>query len=665
MIPFEEAKRRIEELRKEIDRHAYKYYVLDDPEISDVEYDRLMKELTELEDQYPELKTPDSPTVRVGLRPIDSFKEVVHEHRLFSLDNTYSAEEVMQFDKRIREALNVDSVQYVCELKIDGLSISLKYEDGLLLRGATRGNGFVGEDVTENIKAIKSIPLRLRKDLSIELRGEVYLPKDVFNELNKVRAESNLQLFANPRNAAAGTLRQLDPREVSKRKLSAFFYQIVEPERFGLKSQSEQLEFLRTIGLKVEPNFEVADGTEDVIEFWKKWSGLKSSLNYAVDGTVVKVEDLHLQQELGYTTKAPRWAIAFKFPAEQATTKLTGVTLGVGRLGTITPVAELEPVQLAGTTVKRASMHNFDFVREKDIRIFDTVIVEKAGEIIPQIVKSIPDKRTGEEQRIDPPSQCPVCGGQVGKERVEDVALKCLNPACPAKLSRRIQFFCSRDAMDIEGLGEKLVERIVEAGLVKRPSDLYKLSENDLLDLGEGIGEKTAGKLIEAIDKSRKNPLFKLITGLGIPGVGSKLARDLSNYFGSLHALISASEMELKEVSGIGEQLASDIRNYLSAAGVREEIEELMKYVNTQEESVGGVKPLKGLKFVVTGTLPNYSRKEIQEKIIELGGEVVSSVSKNTDYLLVGENPGSKEGKARSLGIKIIGEKEFEEMVKS
>lgn len=665
MIPFEEAKRRIEELRKEIDRHAYKYYVLDDPEISDVEYDRLMKELTELEDQYPELKTPDSPTVRVGLRPIDSFKEVVHEHRLFSLDNTYSAEEVMQFDKRIREALNVDSVQYVCELKIDGLSISLKYEDGLLLRGATRGNGFVGEDVTENIKAIKSIPLRLRKDLSIELRGEVYLPKDVFNELNKVRAESNLQLFANPRNAAAGTLRQLDPREVSKRKLSAFFYQIVEPERFGLKSQSEQLEFLRTIGLKVEPNFEVADGTEDVIEFWKKWSGLKSSLNYAVDGTVVKVEDLHLQQELGYTTKAPRWAIAFKFPAEQATTKLTGVTLGVGRLGTITPVAELEPVQLAGTTVKRASMHNFDFVREKDIRIFDTVIVEKAGEIIPQIVKSIPDKRTGEEQRIDPPSQCPVCGGQVGKEREEDVALKCLNPACPAKLSRRIQFFCSRDGMDIEGLGEKLVERIVEAGLVKRPSDLYKLSENDLLDLGEGIGEKTAGKLIEAIDKSRKNPLFKLITGLGIPGVGSKLARDLSNYFGSLHALISASEMELKEVSGIGEQLASDIRNYLSAAGVREEIEELMKYVNTQEESVGGVKPLKGLKFVVTGTLPNYSRKEIQEKIIELGGEVVSSVSKNTDYLLVGENPGSKEGKARSLGIKIIGEKEFEEMVKS
>lgn len=665
MIPFEEAKKRIKELRKEIDHHAHKYYVLDDPEISDVEYDRLMEELTELEDKYPELKTPDSPTVRVGLRPIDSFKEVVHEYRLFSLDNTYSAEEVTQFDKRIREALNVDSVQYVCELKIDGLSISLKYEDGLFLRGATRGNGFVGEDVTENIKAIKSIPLRLRENLSIEVRGEVYLPKDVFNELNKIRAESDLQLFANPRNAAAGTLRQLDPREVSKRELSAFFYQIVEPERYGLKSQSEQLGFLKTIGLKVEPNYEVADGKEDVIEFWKKWSGLKSSLNYAVDGTVVKVEDFHSQQELGYTTKAPRWAIAFKFPAEQATTKLTGVTLGVGRLGTITPVAELDPVQLAGTTVKRASMHNFDFVREKDIRIFDTVVVEKAGEIIPQIVRSISDKRTGEEQRIDPPSQCPVCGGQVGKEREEDVALKCLNPACPAKLSRRIQFFCSRDGMDIEGLGEKLVGRIVEAGLVKRPSDLYKLSEGDLLELGEGIGEKTAAKLIEAIEKSRKNPLFKLITGLGIPGVGSKLARDLSNYFGSLQAVISASEKELKEVSGIGEQLASDIKNYLNASGVREEIEELMNYVNTQEESVGGVKPLRGLKFVVTGTLPSYSRKEIQEKIMELGGELVSSVSKNTDYILVGENPGSKEGKARSLGIKIIGEREFEEMVKS
>jgi len=665
VISFEEAKRRIEELRKEIDHHAHKYYVLDDPEISDVEYDRLMEELTELEDQYPELKTPDSPTVRVGLRPIDSFKEVVHEYRLFSLDNTYSEQEVTQFDKRIREALNVDSVQYVCELKIDGLSISLTYEGGLLLRGATRGNGFVGEDVTENIKAIKSIPLRLRKDLSIELRGEVYLPKDVFNELNKVRAESNLQLFANPRNAAAGTLRQLDPREVSKRKLSAFFYQIVEPERFGLKSQSEQLDFLRAIGMKVEPNFEVADGTEEVIEFWRKWSGLKSSLNYAVDGTVVKVEDLHLQQELGYTTKAPRWAIAFKFPAEQATTKLMGVTLGVGRLGTITPVAELEPIQLAGTTVKRASMHNFDFVREKDIRIFDTVIVEKAGEIIPQIVKSIPEKRTGAELEINPPPQCPVCGGRVGKERAEDVALKCLNLACPAKLSRRIQFFCSRDGMDIEGLGEKLVERIVEAGLVKNPSDLYKLSEDDLLNLGEGIGEKTAAKIIEAIEKSRTNPLFNLIAGLGIPGVGSKLARDLSNYFGSLQAIISASEKELKEVSGIGEQLASDIRKYLNESDVREEIEELMKYVNTQEKSVGGVKPLRGLKFAVTGTLPGYSRKEIQEKIIELGGETVSSVSKNTDYLLVGENPGSKEGKARSLGIKIISEKEFEEMVKS
>ena len=665
MISFDEAKKRVDELRKEIDYHAHRYYVMDDPEISDSEYDRLMDELTELEERYPELKTPDSPTVRVGLKPIDSFKEVIHEHRLFSLDNTYSEAEVLQFDKRVRESLGIERVQYMCELKIDGLSISLKYQDGLLVRGATRGNGFVGEDVTENIKAIKSIPLRLRKSLSIELRGEVYLPKDVFNDLNRARIEDGLQPFANPRNAAAGTLRQLDPREVSGRRLSAFFYQIVEPERFRLEKQSQQLELLKTIGMKIEPNFKTVDGTEGVIEFWKTWSGLKSTLNYAVDGVVVKVDDLHYQEELGYTTKAPRWAIAFKFPAEQATTRLISLNLSVGRLGTITPVAELEPVQLAGTTVRRASMHNFDFVRERDIRILDTVVVEKAGEIIPQIVKSIPDKRSGVEKPIEPPSECPICKGPVGKEREEDVALKCLNPSCPAKVGRRIQFFCSREAMDIEGFGEKLVERIVESGLVKSPSDLYKLTKEDLLALGERIGEKMADNLIKAINKSTNNPLFKVITGLGIPGVGSKLAKDLANSFGSLRALMSASEKDLKAVSGIGDQLASEIRKHLSAQSVREEIEELMRFVNTQDESRDGPKPLKGMKFVVTGTLPGYSRKEIQERIVELGGEVMSSVSKNTDYVLVGDNPGSKAEKARSLGTQIIDEKEFEEMVGS
>ena len=665
MITFEEARKRIEELRKEIDYHAYRYYVLDDPEIPDSEYDSLLRTLIDLEEQYPELKTPDSPSIRVGLKPVASFKEVVHEYRLFSLDNTYSEEEVLQFDKRVREELQIEIVRYMCELKIDGLSISVKYDNGLLVRGATRGNGFVGEDVTENIRAIKSIPLRLRQDLSIEVRGEVYLPKDVFHEINRARSKGELQVFANPRNAAAGTLRQLDPREVAKRRLNAFFYHVVEPSKFQLKSQSEQLQFLKSIGMRVEPNSELAEGTDGVIAFWKKWSESKSSLNYAVDGTVVKVDDLHAQEELGYTTKAPRWAIAFKFPAEQAMTKLINVTFGVGRTGTITPVAELEPVQLAGTTVKRASMHNFDFISEKDIRLFDTVIVQKAGEIIPQIVRSIPEKRTGKEKRIIPPSRCPVCGGEVGREKEEDVALKCLNPTCPAKLSRRIQFFCSRDAMDIEGLGEKLVERIVEAGLVKNPSDLYKLNKDDLLSLGEGIGEKTASNLIEAIQKSRSNPLFKLITGLGIPGVGSKTSKDLANYFGSLRGLVSADEKELRNVSGIGDQLAKDIKKYFSSPEVKKEVEELLKYVNIQDEDSPGSKPLKGMKFVVTGTLPGYSRKEIQEKIIKLGGEVASSVSKNTDFLLLGENPGSKEQKARDLGIKIIDERDFEEMIKS
>jgi len=654
---------RLRKLREEINHHSYRYFVLDDPVISDGEYDELMRELIDIERHYPELVTPDSPSVRVGLKPVEFFRQVVHTNRLYSLDNTYSRDEVVKFDERVREALGGESVRYACELKIDGLSISLKYEKGVLSLGATRGDGFVGEDVTTNIRAIKSIPLRLRNSLDIEVRGEVYLPRDVFDELNGERSSEGLPVFANPRNAAAGTLRQLDPGQVLKRRLSAFFYQVVEPMNYGLRRQEELYEFMRELGFRIEPNHETVSDTEEIVSYWKKWTTRKGGLNYAIDGVVVKVDDFLQQQELGYTAKAPRWSMAFKFPAEQVSTVLTGVTFQVGRLGNITPVAELVPVQLAGTTVKRASMHNFDFIRERDIRINDTVMVEKAGEIIPQIVKSVQEKRDGREIEIEMPSNCPVCGGDVGREKEGEVALKCLNPLCPAKLIRRITFFSSRDAMDIEGLGERLVERLVGSGLVSGFSDLYRLTKEDMLKLGEGVGDRMAENLLSAIEKSQKNPLHRLIAALGIPGIGTKLARDLAKRFGNIEALATASTDELTSVTGIGEELANSISEFFSRETVKREIDALRSHVNTQEEESGVPKPLKGLKFVVTGTLKNYSRNAIHELISSLGGEVAASVSRNTDYLLAGENAGSKEAKARSLGIKVITESEFEEMI--
>lgn len=665
MLSFEEARKRVVELKDALNYHSYRYYVLDDPIISDSEYDLLSRELADLERHYPELLSEDSPTGRVGLKPAGSLKEAVHDYRLYSLDNTYSEEEVTLFDKGIKEALGCSEARYICDLKIDGLSVTLKYQDGLLALGATRGDGFVGEDVTNNIRAIRSIPLKLRRDISIEVRGEIYLPKDVFQELNRERAKRELQPFANPRNAAAGTLRQLDPAEVSRRRLSVFFYEVVEPLKYGIKTHEELLNFLPELGLRVEPNYRVADKVEEVLEYWKEWSAKRDALNYAIDGVVVKVDDFGQRQELGYTSRAPRWAIAFKFPAEQISTKLIGVTLQVGRLGNITPVAELQPVRLAGTTVKRASMHNFDFISDRDIRLNDIVIVEKAGEIIPQIVRSIPDRRTGEEREIVAPVRCPVCGGDVGREKEEEVALKCLNPYCSAKVSRRIVFFASRNAMDIEGLGEKLINRLVESDLIRRPSDIYSLDKERLLGLGEGIGEKLADNIMDAINDSRKRPLHKLIAGLGIPGVGAKLARDLANYFGSLSALSKAEADELMKVTGIGEELATKIIEFFSVAENVEETAILDELIEFEQEHSEAEKPLRGMKIVVTGTLRNYTRKEIQERISSLGGEVSSSVSKSTSFVLAGESPGSKESKARSLGVRVLSEEEFEEMLKN
>ncbi len=655
----ESVEKRIEELREQIDYHSYRYYVLDSPEISDEEFDKLYKELEQLEDQYPQTITPDSPTQRVGKRPTGQLKEVNHSSRLYSLDNTYSEAEIRVFDDRVRRILGHDRVDYYAELKIDGLSIVLRYQKGRLVLAATRGDGVTGEDVTENARAIRSIPLKLREPVDIEVRGEVFLPKSEFEKINQDRSEKGLAVFANPRNAAAGTMRQLDSREVVRRRLDAFFYQIANPGDYGLNTQAETISMLRQIGLRYEPNGRLCHSVEEVISYWKRWRDRRHDLDYAVDGIVVKVDRIDLQDELGYTSRSPRWAIAFKFPAEQAETTLNDVSFQVGRLGTITPVAELEPVQLAGTTVKRASLHNFEYIRERDIRKGDTVVIEKAGDIIPQVVSVLSEKRTGLEKSISAPSSCPVCEGPVGKEKKEDVAMKCLNPGCPAKIEKRLALFASRNSMDIEGLGEKTIERLVEAGMLSNLADIYKLKKEELLALGKGIGEKTAENLITMINRSRSRPLHRIIVGLGIPGVGVKIARDLANYFGSLSVLRDATQDELESVPGIGVELAEKIYSFLNSKIVKEELDILEHELEPEEEMKTVDKTLKGQSFVITGSFETLTRKEVEELVISRGGRVSSSVSKNTDYVVAGSSPGSKLDKAKKLGIRILSEKDF------
>jgi len=662
-MSMEEIKTEIENLRKKLNLHSYEYYVLNSPSISDDEYDNLYRKLKKLEGKYPEYISSDSPTQRVGDKLSSGFNEVIHKERLYSLDNTYSEEEIKAFDSKVKKDLLKENIEYFCELKIDGLSISLEYENGILKTASTRGDGFRGENVTSNVRTIKSIPLKLRNPLTIEIRGEVFLPKSEFLMINNERDEMGLNPFANPRNAAAGTLRQLDPKEVKKRNLDAFFYQIVNQNNYNLHSQEESINFLKKIGMKTEPNSKKVNGVNEVIEFWKKWANEKSKLNYAIDGTVIKINDFSYQLELGYTIKSPRWAIAFKFPAEQKETLLKNAIFQVGRLGTITPVADLEPVRIAGTTVKRAVMHNFDYIKEKDLRIGDTVLVEKAGEIIPQIVKSIKEKRTGDEKIIIQPDECPVCKGKIGKEKPDDIAIKCLNPVCPAKIEKRIILFVSRGAMDIEGLGEKFIQRMCRAELLKSPVDLYKISENDLYSLGSGIAEKTVKNYMKEIEKSKNMPLHNLLTGLGIPGVGSKTARDIAIHFKTLNQVETAAINDLTNITGIGYEIAKNIVDFFSNPQVLKEIEEIKKFVNTEEFFEEKGTALKGKKIVVTGTLDNYTRTEIKNIIQENGGEISSSVSKKTDYILAGENPGSKYNKGLSLGLKILSEKDFEKII--
>ena len=660
-IPVE-IRERVEFLKGELERHNYLYYVKDAPEISDVEYDRLMQELIRYETEYPELRTEDSPTQRVGGTPLAAFNSVQHRVPLLSLDNAFGADDLRAFDERVRRGLGATGpLEYMAELKIDGLTVALTYENGRLVQAATRGDGTTGEDVTANVKTIKSIPLKLANGdgVNMSVRGEVYLPKAEFEKLNERRAESGEPLFANPRNAAAGSLRQLDPRVTASRPLDAFFYDILYIEGRQVDTQSEGFKVLEEYQLKINPHAKLCAGIDEVIAFCNYWTEHRYELPYDIDGVVVKLNSLAGQEELGYTAKAPRAKIAFKFPAEQVETRVEDIIVNVGRTGAVTPTAVLTPVRVAGSTVSRATLHNEDYIREKDIRIGDRVIIQKAGDIIPEVVRVLPEKRDGSEKVFQMPTVCPECGSEIYREPGEAVA-RCLGATCPAQLREGIIHFVSRDAMNIEGLGEAVVTQLIDAGLVRDVSDLYALRYEDLIKL-ERFGEKSASNLLAAIDKSRSNNLSRLLFGLGIRHVGAGVARELAERYREMERLMEATFEELTAILSIGPAIAGSVVRYFSEPHNREVIAKLKERGVNMTEPLAADRPqtLAGKTIVVTGTLTSYSRSQIEELIRQHGGKAASSVSKNTSMVLAGENPGSKVEKARALGIPIIDEAEF------
>lgn len=663
-----EAEKRIKELRDLINYHNRQYYVYDNPVISDAEYDKLMRELEELEKKFPELITPDSPTQRVGGEPLPYFAQVVHRTPMMSLANAFSADELRDFHRRVVGTVGED-VQYVVELKIDGLAISITYENGLFKTASTRGDGLLGEDVTQNVRTIKSVPLKLdfpegQAPAVLEVRGEVYLPKEDFRKLNEEREEEGLPLFANPRNAAAGSLRQLDPKITAKRPLAVFVYQLGYAEGVEFETHYEVLEFFKKIGLRVNPHVVLFDKFDDVMDYCLSWNEKRHDLPYEIDGMVIKVNSLRQQEILGATAKSPRWAIAYKFPAEQKTTVVKDIIVRVGRTGVLTPTAILEPVRVAGSTVSKATLHNEDYIKEKDIKIGDTVIIHKAGDVIPEVVEVVKEKRTGKERDFEMPRRCPECGSEAIRLPGE-AAYRCTNTTgCPAQIKRSIEHFASRDAMDIRGLGPAIVSLLISQGLIKDAADLYYLKREDLVPL-ERMGEKSAANLLSAIEESKKRPLDRLIYALGIPYVGSRTASLLSEAFGSISELEKATYEDLIKVPEIGDKIAESILAFFRQEQVRDLLARLKAAgVNMEaKKREEGPRPLEGLTFVLTGTLEKYTRQQAKELIEELGGRVTGSVSKKTDYVVVGKDPGSKYENALKLGIKILNEAEFEEMV--
>lgn len=650
---------RVDELRALLRHHDRRYYVENDPEISDFEYDKLVAELTHLEEVHPDLVTPDSPTQRVSGVPTDGFETVEHAVPMLSLDNTYSADELREFDGRVRGRLPSEDVAYVVELKLDGVSVSLVYRDGALVRGATRGDGARGDDVTANIRTIRSIPLRLdppHDHASVEVRGEVFMPRAGFERLNHERKRSGEQPFANPRNAAAGSLKLLDPAEAGRRPLDAFFYQL-----FGgaVATQHEATHVMREMGLRVNPETVLCPDIDAVVGRVEEWERRRAGLDYDTDGMVIKIDSLEQQARLDATTKSPRWGIAYKFPAQSATTVVRGIVVQVGRTGKLTPVAILDPVTVSGSTVSRATLHNQDEVDRLDVRVGDAVLIEKGGEVIPKVVKIIPGQRTGRPRRFRMPERCPVCGEPVARPEGE-VDVRCANVACPAQVKRSIEHFASRGAMDIEGLGTALVEQLVDAGLVEDYGDVYALEADELASL-DRMGERSSANLVRAIGESRKRPFANVLFALGIRHVGARVARVLAEHYPSMKALRAATEPELSQVPEVGPVIASSVAAFLGTSRNRKVIDKLVKAgVNMKDAARPGAgAPLAGKTIVLTGALESMTRQEAAEAIVRAGGRVASAVSSRTDFVVVGSDPGSKSRRAVELGVETIDERAF------
>lgn len=653
---------RIKELKDKLNHHNYMYYVLDRPEISDYEYDMMMRELIKLEEEHPEFKTPDSPTQRVGGEPVKEFEPFTHVVVMQSLANAFSEGELRDFDRRVRSS--VGDAEYVVELKIDGLSVELIYENGIFTIGSTRGDGFVGENVTNNLKTIKSIPLRIKDNLNLIVRGEVFMPRASFEKLNEDRELNGESLFANPRNAAAGSLRQLNPKITAKRDLDIFVFNLQRIEGVELKTHVEALEFLKEQGFKVSPHLKICKNIDEVIEDINYIRTIRDSLPYDTDGAVVKVNDLEKREILGSTVKDPRWAIAFKYPAERQKTKVKDIIVQVGRTGALTPTAILEPVKIAGSIVSRATLHNEDYIKEKDIRIGDTVIIQKAGEIIPEVVSVVKEDRKGDEKYFNMPDTCPECGATTVRLPGEAVT-RCTGLNCPAKLKRGIIHFASKDAMDIDGLGPAVIGQLLDNHLIHNIADLYYLKYDDLIKL-DRMGDKSVKNLLNAIEESKGRDLDRVIFGLGIDLIGSKAASILANHFKTMDSLEEASFDELTNIEEVGPKMADSIIAFFKEKQNKEILDKLkeagVNMVKKKSENTSNI--FDGLTFVLTGTLSNYTRDEAKKLIEERGGKVTGSVSKKTNYVVAGTDPGSKLSKAQQLGVKVIDEEEFENMLK-
>jgi len=658
---MQDVKKRVEKLHDLLNQYSYEYFVQDNPSVPDSEYDKLLHELIEIEEKYPEFKSTDSPTVRVGGEAQSSFEKVNHDTPMLSLGNAFNEEDLRKFDQRIRDSIG--QVEYMCELKIDGLAVSLKYENGRFVQGLTRGDGTTGEDITENLRTIHAIPLKIKEPLNFEVRGEAYMPRRSFIHLNNEKEENGEQPFANPRNAAAGSLRQLDSKLAAKRKLSVFLYSVNDLTEFNATTQSEALEELDQLGFKTNQERERVSDIEGVLNYIEKWTSKRESLSYDIDGIVIKVNDLSQQEEMGYTQKSPRWAIAYKFPAEEVITKLLDIELSIGRTGVVTPTAILEPVKVAGTTVSRASLHNEDLIHERDIRIGDSVVIKKAGDIIPEVVKSILDRRPNESEIYHMPTHCPSCGHEL--VRIEgEVALRCINPKCQAQLIEGLIHFVSRQAMNIDGLGTKIIHQLYENQLIKDVADIFYLKEEDLLPL-ERMGKKKVDNLLLAIEKSKEQSLEHLLFGLGIRHLGVKASQVLAERYETMDQLFKVTESELIEIQDIGDKLAQSVVTYLENSDIRSLIEKLsnknvnMSYKGIKTTEIDGHPDFSGKTIVLTGKLEQMTRNEASEWLKMQGAKVTNSVTKSTDIVIAGADAGSKLAKAEKYGTEIWTEAAF------